>query len=284
MLTLCGAVTACTANHQRMVPWSEVAAARMRPGWPTTAPSCGANDVRLSFRGENGATGTNTLFVAATNISQHACLLSGYPTAVATSPAASQPAPLMGDDWFYLSYMSPGDMAPGDSSMFTIGSTTSCAPYPHRTATGIIQVEFPGGTTTVSVPDLFVGCGLSVTPWYLNKEPPLLAMRATLKLPHHSGPGSTMKYQVVLTNVGRTTIDFRQYCPTYDVSVFPLTGLDDAATAQLNCAAAPAIPPGHEVIFDMQFRLGLSAQHGVHQLGWYTFQSRTRANAQFTIE
>lgn len=72
MLTLCGAVTACTANHQRMVPWSEVAAARMRPGWPTTAPGCGANDVRLSFREENGATGTNTLFVAATNISRHA--------------------------------------------------------------------------------------------------------------------------------------------------------------------------------------------------------------------
>ena len=283
LLAIWLAMTACASTPLPIVPWDQTAAGRSRPGWPTSAPGCRFSDVQLSLRGENGASGTTTLLVAATNISQHPCLLSGYPTAVATSPVAPQPTPLTDDDYFYISYYAPGDMAPGESSMFTIGSPTSCAQYPFKTATGEVHVELPDGTAQVDIPDLFVGCGLSVTSWYLDKEPLPLALRASLKLPPQAHPDSLLQYEVQLTNTGSTTIDLRQYCPTYDVFVFPLAGLDPESSAQLNCAASPPIRSGHSVVFQMELRLGPSTPHGSHRLDWFTFQSRTRASGQFDV-
>lgn len=244
------------------------------PPRPTDARPCGSDDVHASMGRGDGAGGHILFQVAFHNVSSSKCVLSGYPSVVASE--TGQPD-VTGQDGSFFAAGTTANMPPGDNTFLGLETDTywadrpggggGRAPYHH------LVIGLPGGGTVVldAAEGLDVTCGLHLTRFYVPEpeqpEPPspLRSLTAAIEAPDNVTAGSTLGYVVDLTNRSNQPVPLEP-CPAY-LQAAPLpTPVKDIEA--LNCAAAGSLPAHGTVRFEMRMPIPADAPAGEVKIFW----------------
>lgn len=265
------------------VPWIDQPAPPYRPV-PTPRPAppatdarpCTAGDVAAGFtpRG-NGAGGHLLILVRFRNVSGSTCVLKGYPARVVASEpghpdVAARNGSFFGND-------PTANLAPGRTALLGLETDSECPARPGGGPAGPayhhVRVGLPGGGTVAVLrraDPLDVTCGLRTTRFFVPQptrpEPhdPLAELQAELRLPRTTHAGTTMRYDVALTNPTDRPISLAR-CPGY------LEATSDGSllvklTYALNCPPVGIIQPQQTVLFAM--RVPGPERPGRYRLDW----------------
>jgi hypothetical protein len=288
-----GGVTSRTvpaASPGGTVPWTDQAApVYTPPPLPSpTAPAaefaaCTAASLTGSLGDIGPGAGQVTQNIVLTNSGTAACTLSGGPSTLTGVRADGSQATLAtgfnaGTQTQDYGLIGPANLQPGQSAQFVISMTNMCSggtdDYSAVSigigtsgdvdvtlpAAGPLDVICSGGVNSVS------GFGVPFTATD-QVSSPLNVLTATAAMPATVAAGTTVTYTVTLQNPTGQAVALSP-CPSYTQYISPVGTRPGSAASQyyLNCQAAPEIPAGSSVTFDMQIPAPAAA--GVAKYGW----------------
>lgn len=270
-------------QHLPGVPFAPIApgpAAAYKP-WPVTDKHtlmCTSADLRIHVI-EQRTIGTATgMQLAAQSISRHTCRLDR--NTIGLDMAASRAGPLLnaGEDGriqpLWLGYIR---VDPGAIVLLNAGWANWCGARP-ATAYPVVRTN-----QTISIrsidpvippactdPTRHSSTGIDIDT--VAAPGSILTAAPTMHAPATVRAGTTLHYQLTLTNPGSLPITLRP-CPSYTEEFGNLgDGRDPyraAATYRLNCSVAPTIPAHAAVTFQMQIRIPAKDKGHTLTLGWY---------------
>jgi hypothetical protein len=246
--------------------------------YPATAPLCRAGQLRAS-RGRGGAaTGRVLEELVFTNAGPETCLLRGYPTITAETPAGRRLTLHPGHGTFFGKLV-PADLRPGGHVLLLIETDDMCAiGGPPAVRYHRLAFRLPwGGVVTGRRLTIIRECGLAISTFGRPEryvEPRARPDTAgTLQARVHIGAkvraGATeLRYVVTVRNPGARPVRLHP-CPGYTESVF-FARSPFQRSFVLNCEAVHAIPARGSVSFEMRLPLPrpLPAGGALVKLGW----------------
>ena len=241
---------------------------------PVTPPTCRLADLYIGSLGGNGAGGHIISAIGITNHGKAACSLMGYPgfsLVTSQGSALRLPEQQVSGGWATASpaqlailppnQATPVSHTPVDGASFSFewyycdGTTppVTAADITLPGVAGIRRVAF-GGLETGSRCDtpaqgrmLLIGAIQGTNPQSTAVTPPLVRV-ALAGVPDRIVAGTTLRYEVTITNESRSTISF-DTCPAYDEGFTP----DAMVTYLLNCGPVGRLEVGASATFAMEF-------------------------------
>jgi hypothetical protein len=269
---------------------------------------CRASDLHAAAGGGNGAGGQIFNTIVFSNISATPCQLDGTPALSlrTTSGHVLQIAQTNSPMPWVTSPPNAARMLPGSpepqlhstvEGQATVGFSVWDCPADPQLASLTIALS-GGGTLTVPAGDTGYSWGgecegnhvarLVVGP-FTPTEPQQVwvensALSITLKLPATVKPGTTLHYQVILTNASGAPFRFHE-CPSYTEDA-SRPGSKLLANYQLNCGGIGWLPPDGSVTFDMQLEIPAGTAQGPGYLRWdmRSPYGHNQAQAPLTIQ
>ncbi len=267
-----------TAQVAGLVPWidspspvppipSPIPAAKPQ----TSAPPCKAADLALVNWGPSQLTGDHGIILELRNIGSATCLLSGTPKVIAKGTgvpditATNRPMIFFGQD---------ADTTPGKPVFLFVGVSAACAiPCQNPTIYNTLDIYYPmGGELVVHGLNLDSYCGMATTPFYSVKpgpqypNPPTTNLVPTLKLPATVKAGTTLTYEVDISNPQSNPAELSP-CPIY----MEYSSFKTKLLYHLNCSAVHSIAPYGTVRYQMKMAIPASAPLGEASIYWVFF-------------
>ena len=284
-----------------VIPWAPLPPSDATPATPGAipvppdTPPCRADQVEGAQLYSSAAAGNGDLPITLRNRSATACALQGYPDLIiedATGRLLTQSAGTADRGTFFDNDPAPAVLLePGTPSLATVTASkgigfvgqaylhvqwTDCSsPVPH-TAT----VDLPGSGGRVVVP--FTRTATTNNACYGNQLAPRLLrgpvravtadmvtfpLRARIAVPPQVRAGTTLTYDITLTNPLPVAYDF-QPCPSFSEMIDSATGKDNAEPSlMLNCAAAHRLGAGDSLVFEMRLDVPRTVS-GTRTLTW----------------
>ena len=244
--------------------------------YPTTAPPCGPAQLRVS-RGRTGAATGNLLQeLVFTNTGTKPCLLRGYPSITAETPAGERRVlhPRLGT---FFGRLVPSDLLPAGHVFLDFG-TSACGcrceggqgvRYRNLVFTLPQGGELDGGRVWLTN-----GCFLDMSafglPERLSQPQPEPGtpgtLRASVRLPDIVRAGATLQYVVTLTNPTPMTVPLSP-CPSYTEALFSESRGVQRSYA-LNCDWLRALLPHDHVEYEMKLDVPPETWSGPAKFGW----------------
>lgn len=299
ILAGCGKVTAQiksspnpgTAKVSGLVPWIDSPSPVPPISSPipaaipqTNAPPCKAADLAFVNSGPSQLTGDHGIILELRNIGSASCLLSGTPKVVAVGTglpnitATNRPMIFFGQE---------ADTPPGGVVFLFVGVSAACSTTGQNpTIYNTLDIYYPlGGELVVHGLSLDNYCGMATTPFYSVKpgpqypNPPTINLVPTLKLPATVKAGTTLTYEVDISNPRGKPAELLP-CPIYmEYSSFRTSFL-----YHLNCSSVHSIAPHGEVRYQMKMAIPASAPLGEASIHWVFFGPGNVGNGQIRIQ
>lgn len=279
-------VTGCSAGHKTAggpVPWVnrplpryEVPAPKVIP-YPTSAPACHANELRISQGRGGAAAGTLYERLVLTNIGVRTCLLRGYPTISALGPDGIRRALRPHREGFTFFSLVPTNLPSGGHSFIGFATSDVCdngtkpATIYRQLSVGIANGETVHAGAGVRITEV---CGLYLSSFgvparYTPLAPaPGTPATATVRvqMPASVRAGTVLHYTITLSNPTKTPITLRP-CPGYSEGVYA-SGLVVRRSFALNCDAVHAIGTHEHARYAMELTVPSHAPAGVAKFSW----------------
>ena len=148
----------------------------------------------------------------------------------------------------------PANIAPGETSQFSLGWSHACAQFGAKSADYYdeLLVHLPGGTRLVHPSGLDrpeLTCGLfegrfMVQQKYVTPPNPLVGLHARLELPRTVHVGTTLTYVADLTNSTDHAIVLPRFCLGYLEALYPATDAHATVRYEMRLAAPTAAMRG----------------------------------------
>ncbi len=250
----------------------------------TNAPPCKAAELAFVNSGPSQLTGDHGIILELRNIGSASCLLSGTPKVVAEGTglpnitATNRPMIFFGQE---------ADTPPGEVVFLFIGVSAACATTGQSsTIYNTLDIYYPlGGELVVHGLSLDNYCGMATTPFYSVKpgpqypNPPTANLVPILKLPAMVKAGSTLTYEVDVSNPLDKPVELSP-CPIYmEYSSFRISFL-----YHLNCSSVHSIAPHGEVRYQMKMAIPAGAPLGEASIHWVFFGPGNVGNGQLKIQ
>ncbi len=278
-------------SHSALVPWidSPSPVPPVSKPLPTTvpktdAPPCSPNNLSLVDISVSQIMGAHGLIVQLRNVGLKACLLSGTPEVVAKGSGLPD---IKAADRSMLSFGERSDTAPGKTVFLFVEATEACArPGQNPTVYSILDISYPkGGELVLNEIKLPEYCGIAVSPFYSVKpspqypSPPTLHLIPSMVLPASVNAGTTLTYEVDVSNPLEKTVDLSP-CPIYmEYSSFRTSFL-----YHLNCSSVHSIPPYGTVRYQMKMAIPADAPIGKASIHWVFFGPGNVANGKLIVK
>ena len=238
-----------------------------------TAPGCRAADLSIELGHSNAGTAHATKTVIFRNVSAGPCSLTGYPDAVAMF--GGEVVGAVAEGTIVPDPHASRDLLPGDSAVAVLVTSTGCrtSGSPDRRSDRIV-FRFEDGDIGVDL-SMSLLCHLGVSRFGSDHadpdtHAPYESLEARLLLPESVRVGDDLRFVVAVTNPTATPVSLDR-CPGWRYQAVqdgtPLVFSADTER-QFDCAAAPVIPAGGTVRYEMQVALP-GATPGVLHVGWY---------------
>lgn len=242
-------------------PSSMERSAARQPGAVTTGSGAGIGNGR-SLGGGSSRHGT-----------AGPCSLTGYPDAVAMF--GGEVVGAVAEGTIVPDPYASRDLLPGDSAVAVLVTSTGCrtSGSPDRRSDRIV-FRFEDGDIGVDL-SMSLLCRLGISRFGSDHadpdtHAPYESLEARLLLPESVPAGDDLRFVVAVTNPTGTPVSLER-CPGWRYQAVqggtPLVFSADTER-QFDCAAAPVIPAGGTVRYEMQVALP-GANPGVLHLGWY---------------
>jgi hypothetical protein len=264
-------------------PASEPSASQSVPAgqWPPCPPT----QLIAAAGNFDGGAGTVYQHVRVTNTGITGCSLTGAPSdLVGTHPDGNSVAlNARNVSAGAVGLRAPAELAPGESAQFALTSSDVCPAATSNPHAGVFQAfSFRignGPRITVNAPEngeVTLPCAIDVSDFGMppKQQPspvdanPLHVLTVTTSMPDTVTAGSTVHYQVTLTNPTAQPVSLDP-CPVYTEFLAPALSNPRLVqdNFQLNCAGAGGSIPAHgAVTFDMQVPAPTTA--GMAKFGW----------------
>jgi hypothetical protein len=243
--------------------------------YPRTAPSCRARQLRVS-QGRN-AVGLNHHLeeLVFTNVGTRACLLRGYPTISARTPAGVRRTlhPTRGGTYF--GQLLAADIRARGHGFLDLETSSACdngLGKPVRFTE--LRFTLPHGGV-VNAPRVSISsvCGLSMSELGLPRKyaKPHAApgtpgtLHAQLQVPTSVRAGATLHFTVTLNNLTAKTVALRP-CPGYTEGLVTIAVV--RRSYALNCTSVHTIPAHSSVRYAMRQDVPRQTQSGPAKLSW----------------
>ncbi len=297
-----GSVASRAALPAGAVPWANqpAPAYRARVSLAPAAPqaryaACTAADLTGRVGGFGLGAGHYTRYLVLTNVSNHACTMSGGPTTIAGIRADGSQATLAraGGEIPDVNLIGPANLQPGQGAQIALTTAYGCSSLPScRSAgytavaagiggSGRVRVAFPSGQPFTVVNRLKVSTfGVPAPPRALTS--PLDVLSATIAMPHRLPAGAMASYTVTLHNRSGHPVTLGP-CPSYGEFVWPLGTRFGSGVHRyyLNCQAMHAIPAHGSVTFGMLIQV--PAKPGQAKYGWTLQGTSVQAGGAATV-
>lgn len=261
----------------RPLPLYRTPAPKLIP-YSASAPRCRPGQLRITEGQGGAATGNDSEPLLFTNIAARPCLLRGYPTVSAETPAGARRTLHPHHGTFFGPYVQ-ANLAPGRHVLLDFGTSTGCEGGDHPVVryTGLVFGLPRGGTVAAPASvSISAQCGLDMSAFGLPaRYGPLRAPRGTpgtlhasVRLPRKIRAGITgLDFVVTLSNPTATRVRLRP-CPGYTEALYT-GGLSVHASFSLDCDAVDVIPAHGRARFAMRLRLPSPLpSERVAKLGW----------------
>jgi hypothetical protein len=299
-------VAPATGSSAGAVPWTNRSApAYTPPAVPMAAgprvryAACAAAGLRGRVSSAFGmGAGQYTRYLVLTNVSGHACTLSGAPSVITGLRPGGRQAALAGSASVSAdpNLIGPANLQPGQSAQLALtaasmcpGGAASCA----RRSYAQVTLGVGGGQVWVSFPrsqplSVITGGSISVSTFGVPAPPqglissPLDALTVAIAAPGAVTAGTTADYRVTLRNSTSHAIALSP-CPSYAEFVAPAgTSLSqDIHRYFLNCGAVSAIPARGSVTFAM--RVAVPSAPGRAKYGWIMQGTSVQGGGAVTV-
>jgi Domain of unknown function (DUF4232) len=282
MLASASALGCGSAATSGLVPWANRPLPRYaipEPKlirYPTSAPACGAQQLRVSQGRSGVGLGNRLQELVFTNAGARPCLLRGYPQVSAETPSGSRRVLRPSRGGTYFGQLRPADLPPDGHVFLDFATSTGCGggtrpPVRYR---DLVFTLPDGESIRAKWASISAVCGLSMSEFglperYSQPRPaPGTAgtLRARLQVSPSVRAGTTLRYIVTLSNPTRVTVAFRP-CPGYSEGFYAL-GLIVRRSFALNCDSVRTIPAHRHVRYAMRLALPRRAPAGMAKLGW----------------
>lgn len=237
----------------------------------TSAPPC--KDANLAYGGSapSGLTGDGGVIIKLRNIGSATCFLSGTPKVVAKGTGVPD---ITATDRPMISFGQEADITPGKPVFLFIGMSAACGtPAQRPTMYDTLFVYYPmGGEVVIHGLALYNFCGMTTTPFYSVKpgpqypNPPTINLVPTLKLPATVKAGTTLTYEVDISNPQSKPAELLP-CPIY----MEYSSFGTKLLYHLNCSTVHSIAPHGKVSYQMKMAIPSSAPLGEASIHWVFF-------------
>jgi hypothetical protein len=298
-----GSVASRAALPAGAVPWAnQPAPAYMAPVPPALAApqaryaACTAADLTGRLGRFGLGAGHYTRYLVLTNVSNHACTMSGGPAAIVGFRADGSRATLAraGGEILDANLIGPANLQPGRSAQVALTTVYGCSSLPScRSAdytavavgigsSGRVRVAFPSGQPFTVVNRIEISTFGVPAPPPAQTSSPLDVLNVTIAMPHTLTAGATATYTVTLHNPASDPVTLSP-CPSYGEFVSPPgTRLGSALHRYyLNCQAMHAIPANGSVTFGMLIQV--PATPGQAKYGWTLQGTSVEAGGAATV-
>lgn len=278
------AAAGCGSSGSRAAPWVDrplplYSTPAPRPiRYPTSAPLCRAGELRVTEGRGGAATGHELQELVFRNVGPRTCLLRGYPTISAETPAGRRTALRPRHGTFFEPLLA-ADVAPRHHALLEVETDDMCASgrqpivrYRNVTFSLPWGGSIGGGQLTIARQ-----CGLAISELGLEERYKLPrarpgtpgTLRAAVSLPARVRAGiAELRYTVTLSNPTVRAVGLAP-CPGYTEGIFA-PGVAVHRSFALDCAAVRTIPAHGEARFAMRLPLPrpLPAARGPVKLAW----------------
>ncbi len=223
----------------------------------TSAPPCRASQLKFTGTGSNAGGMRVWTYLTFRNSGTAACLLRGTPSVTAFS--ATSP-PLFGRPQPPADVMFFGEVAdtpPGGTVTEELTDYEGCQGNDERNYNEMV-LDFPGGGS-VTLPIAYDDwCeSLAVSPFFTLAIQPTFytfatdVLRAHMRMPASVQPGTTLSFDIELSNPTRHLVAFSP-CPVYEVWSH---GVAAPSYFRLDCRMVPPLPAHHSRFFQMKLHV-----------------------------
>ena len=244
--------------------------------YPTSAPPCRARQLRVS-QGRN-AVGLNHHLeeLVFSNVGAKACLLRGYPTISARTPAGVRRTLHPRGGGTFVGQLLAADIRAGGHGFLDLETTSVCDVSGLRKSVRFSDLRFtlPNGGK-VGAPRVSISsvCGLSMSELGLPGKyaQPHAApgtpgtLHAQLRLPASVRAGATLRFTVTLSNLTAKTVALGP-CPAYTEGL--VTTVMVRHSYALNCSTVHTIPAHSSVRYAMRLNVPRETQSGSAKVSW----------------
>ena|SRR2546425_5955528 len=245
------------------IPWLDANGARLSIPAINAQRACRAGDLQFRAGAVGAHQGRVTQEVLITNTGSDACFLADPPLGTATLGDGTQRTVTAAPDTIHRL-----DLAPGQTAQLVTGTPAICAGVGHPAVASSLRLSLG----TVQGVWVNVECGAPVVMLFeaLAAAPtagvPASRLRAVLAAPGSAARGTSLVYQVVLTNPTASAIAF-DTCPSYTqwLGTPPMVV---QRTLQLNCAPARTVAAGESIAFEMKITVPQTMEPGLTKLSW----------------
>jgi hypothetical protein len=240
--------------------------------------ACSSTDLTASDGDISLGAGSVADYIVLTNTGDEACTLSGGPSRLIGIRAdGSRKTLATGPSGRYGNLVGPANLQPGQSGQVAITTTYLCAAgQAGQTDTYTsVEIGIGGGDDQAklsgSLHPLNAICAVGVSDFGVPDtasdvvSSPLDVLTANAAMPDPVTAGTTTTYHVTLRNPTETAVPLSP-CPSYAEFMVQDGARPVTARYYLNCQAAPEVPAGGSVTFDI--RIATPAVTGPAKYGW----------------
>lgn len=241
-----------------------------------SALRCRAGQLRVS-QGRSGAgLGNQLQELVFTNVAARPCLLRGYPTISAETPAGRRRTLRPQRGGTYFGQLVAADLPPGGHVFLDLATSSGCegGRKPAIRYHHLLFTLSHGGSVQAEQVSISEDCGLSMSDFGLPRRyrQPRAApgtpgtLQARLRLPTSVRVGTTLRYTITLSNPTKTTVVLHP-CPGYSEGLYA-SGLVVRRSFALNCQSVHAIPARGHVRYAMRLTVPRRAAPAIAKIGW----------------